>query len=360
MIALAAALVAGGCTTLRAARLVSDTMRPPEELAEAVTEHVETVAREGGDSVALMIVQPHDDVGPRPAFLLVHGAHVDGWGHPALVALARGLARRGATAAILDLAALRELRIDARDVERIRDAAIWLADRSDLAEDGRVALFGISVGGSYAIAAAAAPVLAERVSCVFAFGAYPDLDALLLRLLAAPPPAAGGLLDPLGEGRRRLLLGNVEALVPPGDRTYVVAVLEALLAGDEPPPDAVGLSAASRAVVDAARSRAPLPQDKAQNLLARIASENAALSPARLVRTPRAPVYLLHGANDPLVPASEAVVLRDALAARGATVRLLVTDLYSHVDPVGDSGPSLWRAWPLLRIVGAAISDAGL
>jgi dienelactone hydrolase len=360
VLAVTAAMAAGGCGTLRASWLVADATRPPEELADSVDESDARVARPGAAALDLRIVEPRGEPGPRPAFLLVHGAHEEGGRHPAMVSLARALARRGATVGVLDLAALRDLRIDADDVGRIGDAALWLADRGDLAEDGRVALFGISVGGSYAIAAAAQEPLAGRVSCVFAFGAYADLDALLLRLLVAPPRGESRLLDPLGEGRRRLLLGNVDALVPARDRGHVAAALTAMIAGGDAPPDPAELSAEARSVLAAARSRDPLPPQDARALVGRIAAASVSLSPGRLAQAPSAPVYLLHGRDDPLVPASDCEVLRDALEARGVTVSVHVTDLYSHVDPAAGADASFFDAWPLLRFVADAMSDAGL
>jgi len=48
---------------------------------------------------------------------------------------------------------------------------------------------------------------------------------------------------------------------------------------------------------------------------------------------PRAPVFLLHGRDDNVIPAAESGRL--AARLRGRTdIRLLVTDLVSHADPV--------------------------
>ncbi len=61
------------------------------------------------------------------------------------------------------------------------------------------------------------------------------------------------------------------------------------------------------------------------------------LSPAREA-TPAAPVYLLHGTDDNVIPAIESFLLADTLRGRGVTVHQLATPLITHaeVDRVGD------------------------
>ena len=58
---------------------------------------------------------------------------------------------------------------------------------------------------------------------------------------------------------------------------------------------------------------------------------DAALSPARNP-PPSAPVYLLHGADDNVIPAVESELLADDLRARGTTVTQLSTPLITHAE----------------------------
>ena len=59
--------------------------------------------------------------------------------------------------------------------------------------------------------------------------------------------------------------------------------------------------------------------------------DHPALSPARAAHTPAAPVFLLHGITDNVIPAAESAHL--AAALRGAApVRLLLTGLISHAE----------------------------
>ena len=46
------------------------------------------------------------------------------------------------------------------------------------------------------------------------------------------------------------------------------------------------------------------------------------------------------------------------LAAQGGDVSRVVTDLFGHVD--GNGPPTLWRAWPVLRLLARFLDDADL
>jgi fermentation-respiration switch protein FrsA (DUF1100 family) len=59
-------------------------------------------------------------------------------------------------------------------------------------------------------------------------------------------------------------------------------------------------------------------------------ADQPALSPARSP-APSAPIYLLHGRDDNVIPANESRHLANRLRGH-VLVRLLVTDLISHVD----------------------------
>jgi acetyl esterase/lipase len=72
-----------------------------------------------------------------------------------------------------------------------------------------------------------------------------------------------------------------------------------------------------------------------------------ALSPDKSP-VPTAPVFILHGADDTLVPSSEAAALDADLRARGTpTVTTLVTPILSHADV--EAPTSAGDAWRLVR-----------
>ena len=70
-----------------------------------------------------------------------------------------------------------------------------------------------------------------------------------------------------------------------------------------------------------------------------------ALSPA-LSPPPSAPVYLLHGTGDNVIPAGETVALARTSTERGADVHALVTPLITHAEV--DRAAGVADAWALV------------
>jgi predicted esterase len=67
------------------------------------------------------------------------------------------------------------------------------------------------------------------------------------------------------------------------------------------------------------------------------------LSPDRST-PPSAPVYLLHGADDNVVPAIESTLLGRALQSRGVRVHVLLTPLITHAEVDRSStATAVWR-----------------
>jgi acetyl esterase/lipase len=57
-----------------------------------------------------------------------------------------------------------------------------------------------------------------------------------------------------------------------------------------------------------------------------------AASPERAPSSPSAPVFLLHGDDDTVIPAAESVVLGNYLRARGVNVRVLLSPIITHAE----------------------------
>jgi predicted esterase len=67
---------------------------------------------------------------------------------------------------------------------------------------------------------------------------------------------------------------------------------------------------------------------------------------------PRAPVFLLHGRDDNVIPSSETTALAAHFRRQGVEVRALLTPVLSHVGIQREFGirdywalTSFWRAW---------------
>ena len=317
---------------------------------------------------------------PSRMVLLVSGLHPAGIDEPRLVAFARQLAGSGLAVVTPDIPELSRFEIAPAITDQIEAAALWLSELSTkpgaTAGDGRIGLIGVSFSGGLSVVAAGRATLRDRIAYVFSLGGHDDLPRVLRYLClgaeARPPHQLRLTLDPTKDVADQLFVR------PPHD--YAVAVVLMSVAQRVAPPRQVtGLRDAVRRFllasaldrVDAARAKqefaalrnfaATLPGPSATllrsmndrdvvhlgaRLLPYVHFDAGApqLSPSRSPK-PTAPVFLLHGVDDNMIPAVESEYLADEIRGH-APVRLLVTDLITNSD-VGGSlriGDALWLA----------------
>jgi acetyl esterase/lipase len=66
--------------------------------------------------------------------------------------------------------------------------------------------------------------------------------------------------------------------------------------------------------------------------LDRLGADSLAGSPERAPSLPAAPVYLLHGDDDTVIPAAESAILAEFYRAHGVDVHLLLSGLITHAE----------------------------
>ncbi len=110
-----------------------------------------------------------------PAIVFLNGVTLRGRFHTTVRRLARALARAGYLVAVPDPPGLREGTLSAATLSGTKAAIRAVVSRPDV-RDGRVALFGVSVGGSLALLAAEDPTLAGHVRLVGALAPYTNLE----------------------------------------------------------------------------------------------------------------------------------------------------------------------------------------
>jgi hypothetical protein len=311
----------------------------------------------------------------RRAVTLVPGVHMDGIDESRLVGMADDLARTGYLVLTMAPPNLTEFRITPENTDMIEDGATWLANRPDLAPDGRVGMLGISFSGGLSVVAAARPALRDRVAFVMAFGGHGDLPRVMRYLCSGAAPSGPEVerAAPFVDGADRLIVK------PPHDYGLAVVLLtfvDRLVPAEQVAPLKRGiltfLTASSLTLVDQQRAErefqvareaaAALPEpaqtlmrhvnDRAVDKLGpillpivdQVARESSvpSLSPER-GPAPAAPVFLLHGADDNVIPAVETVLLNAHL--RGHTeVHALLSGLITHAEVDRSAGlTEVWR-----------------
>jgi len=296
----------------------------------------------------------------RRVALLTSGLHPSGIEEPRLVRLARQVAASGVAVVTPDIPELSRFEITPAITDAIEDAGRWLAMDSGLAPDHRVGLMGISFSGGLSIVAAARPSIADRVAYVFALGGHDDLPRVLRYLCTGREPRPAPtvrLAGDTGENDTFVLpphdYGVAVILLAIADRVVPAAQVERLRAGVRRYLWASALDGG----VDKARAPAEfeavraydrtLPEPSATllhyvverdvvhlgaRLLPLLGSHGAApsLSVSKSPK-PSAPVFLLHGLADNVVPPIESEYLAEDLRGH-APVRLLLSGLISHAE----------------------------
>ena len=323
----------------------------------------------------------------RRTTLLVPGVHMDGIHEARLVGLAKELAATGLAVLTVAPPDLARYRVTTKTVDELEDAIAWAASQAELAPDGKVGITAFSFAGGLALVAAGRPAVKERVAFAFSFGGHADL-LRVLRYLCVEGEAPSVLPEEAG----RLATGGEHIHIPkPHDYGGVVALLNladfdgnpervpmpsraaplpAKLAGSArerlvPAPQVQPLQAAitlflqassidrldhararevfaearhlgeampepSRTLMKHVSEREVVPLGRALSPLLAGLDLPAALSPERSP-LPSAPVFLLHGADDSVVPASEMLSLVRKLGAQ-ARVHAFASRLITHAE----------------------------
>lgn len=298
------------------------------------------------------------DGAARGAVLLVPGVHAGGIEEPRLVGFAEDLAARGFIVVTAELPDLKQYLITPRSTDMIEDAARWLSEQRNLAPDGRVGLIGISFGGGLSIVAAGRPSIRDRVAFVLSFGGHGDLPRTL-RYLCTGVLADGGAHPPHDYGVVIILLGVADRMVPADQVTRLRDGIRTFLEASH--VDMVD-KARARTIFDRAQAMAAAMPEPSRSLMTAVNDRDVAgLGPRLLPHVealgadptlspvdapaPLAPVFLLHGADDNVIPALESTRLADHLRPHTA-VRVLLTPLITHAEV---NRPADWgEIWKLV------------
>lgn len=311
--------------------------------------------------------------GARRTTLLVPGVHMDGIDEERLVGLATELAAAGLQVLTVAPTDLTRYRVSTDTVDELEDVAIWAADQATLAPDGKVGMTAFSFSGALALVAAGRPALRDRIAFAFSFGGYADL-ARVLRYLCGdrsdPMPApeqmrtlvTGGefihVPKPHDYGAVVALLNLADRLVPPAQASALHEALTEFLRGSS--IDRLD-HARAQSVFAREKERAARMPEPSRTLMGYVNDRNVDklgealrpvlahldlptdLSPDRSA-APSAPVFLLHGADDSVVPASEMVWLASYLQGK-TKVRAFASRLVSHAEV--NPGAALSELWQL-------------
>jgi dienelactone hydrolase len=288
--------------------------------------------------------------------LLTGGVHAKGIDEPRLTKFATDLARGGTTVVTAEVPDLLRYRITPALTDAIEDAAVWVASQPALAPDGKIALYGISFAGGLSISAAGRPSLRDHVAAVLSFGGHGSLTRVARYLCTGELPDHT-IHKPHDYGVVVMLVNLADQVVPPEQvEPLRAAILSFMTASHldmiDKPAAALEFAHAremARALSEPARTYMGYVNDRDVPALGKLLlphitlfENDTALSP-ELTPGITAPVFLIHGTDDNVVPASESRMLAEHLS-RQVPVQLLITPLITHAEVDRDAGViDIWR-----------------
>ncbi len=301
-----------------------------------VDEQATTVLAADGTGIPARLYIPQG-VKDAPGMVLLHGVHHLGIEEPRLVAFSRAMSSAGIVVLTPELKEIADYHVSHASI-----ATIGAAVKSLSAQLGgeKVGLMGLSFAGGLALMTAADPQYADSVGYVVSLGGHHDL-ARVCEFFAndtiAHPDGSIQSLKAHEYGALVVVYSHPEDFFSAQDMPIARESLRYQLWEDEAKSRAAAekLSPAGHARMELLwlHKKDALATELAQSIN-KHREESGMVSPHGNLAGLRAPVLLMHGAGDTVIPASETLWLEKEVPARWMRAAL-VTPLLSHVDVGG-------------------------
>ena len=284
-----------------------------------------------GTSVAQVYRVP--DGKSRAAALLSLGVYDQGFDGAEVVNLGYALARAGYVVMYHwspDMGF--GYRIEPGEVGNLTSAFLYL-EQQDYVDPDRVGLGGFCVGASFALVAAAADGIRDRVHFVNALGPYFDAETLLLQTASRSVLYDGQRTPWQPDQLTMKVLANELAgtLDNPGEAELLVRRYS-----DSHPTDPMELGGLSSPARRVGRLLEGVEPEEAAALIAALPSgfheDLSSISPSTYITDVKARLLVMHDRNDLLVPVAESRRLVDAIGEQG-NIRYTELLAFDHAAP---------------------------
>jgi dienelactone hydrolase len=260
--------------------------------------------------------------GRHPGVVVCLGVVPFGVDHPQVARLGEALARSGFAALLYWSPAMRDLRLDPEDADNIALACDRLLHHPAV-DAQRFGLLGTCVGGSFALLAAAHPLIRDRISFVSAFAPYGSMTTLAVAIASATRATSTGREDwPVDPLTRDVYVRSLTATLEPDEAERVRSGV------------ADDLSEDARLILPLLDRLEPDDAEAAWRRLPPAMQERLArLSPMECLEDIHAPLITIgHDRDDAVIPVAESRQLVAALSGRRG-VHYTEFGMFQHADP---------------------------
>ena len=268
--------------------------------------------------------------GPHPGLVVCLGIVPFGVDHPQVPVLGKALARAGFAALLYWSPAMRDFRLDSDDIENLSLAYDWLLEQPYI-DPARSGLLGTCVGGSFALMAAANPLIRDRIAFLGAYAPYSSLWTFAHDVASHTRSTCDGRepwqVDPI---TRKVFVHCMTSFLEPGEAEW----FRSAFVNESEHFPRPGLSVEGQAVYSLLTARDEKDAEVALHRLPLILQENLnTLSPMNYLKDIHAPLMILfHDRGDQVIPVGESRRLHSALDGHPG---VHYTEMqFQHLDPV--------------------------
>lgn len=262
--------------------------------------------------------------------IFIPGLAIRGFRDPRIVACCRTLNAAGLEVVTPAIPGIEAVRLDPDVADWVGDIIKSLATDPRLGEPGRIGIFAPSFAAGQSLIAASRHDVRDLVSAICTIGTYRQADELLPFLLFDPHTDHYGRLIAL----RTCVEMGLQALSPEAAHALDVAIEDAGLERENPllPMVLKQLEEEERVMLEGMLHDHDYIKSWWDQLAAQCHSRMERLSVSPRCLNLCAPVTMIHGIHDNVIPASASVSLHEELDASGLPVRLHLTELLGHGD----------------------------
>ncbi|MBF89828.1 MAG: hypothetical protein CMG75_09310 [Candidatus Marinimicrobia bacterium] len=288
-----------------------------------------------GKKVPLKIYHP-PNLDVAPAIILFPGASPAAENHEGVNLLAKALASSGVRAFLPRIPALKKVLIQSDSIEHMINAYLTVSDRKDI-DSKKIVGCGVSFGGSLFIKACLDDRINGKPASIISYGSYFDFgDTLEFSITGKFSDGKKDFhLNPHDWGRTVFFYNYVRYVDEPFNMEKIEEYLydQIINNGEKSKELWYSFSRKDKKFINTILYEKNEEAHRiTKKTLMKIKPLVMSLSPSSFINKIDFPIYMMHGAQDNMIPYTETLKFARELKIRGNKVHSFISNLYSHSE----------------------------